>query len=140
VLCTQSWWRRWSFWHFKCSHTIILKVWPGCSDHIFSIWYVSYSSHLGILTARFPLCSLLTMAALPHLQNVVDGFYSVQWALLLSYFISMSFSVLVMSNAGSYPANYPALPWDNCLTTTVWWRVLHVVFDYPQLISSRPTE
>ena len=57
VLCRQSWCHRWFFRQFKCSLTIIFKVWLGCFDDLFSIWNVSYSCHLFILSARFLLCS-----------------------------------------------------------------------------------
>jgi len=53
VLCRQCWWQMWFFRQFKCSRTIMLKVWPGCIDNLCSIWNVSYSCHLFILSVRF---------------------------------------------------------------------------------------
>ena len=58
VLCSQSWWQRWSFWQCKCSRTIRLKQWPGCYDDLFHAPNVSKSFHLLILSARFLLCSM----------------------------------------------------------------------------------
>ena len=43
VRCGKSWWQSWSFWKFKCSHTIMLKEWPGCliSSKIRGSWPLS---------------------------------------------------------------------------------------------------
>jgi len=71
VICRQSWWQRWSFWQFKCSCTIMLKVWLGWFDNLFSIGNVSYGCDLLVLSERFLLCSTQVLAALPHLQKVM---------------------------------------------------------------------
>jgi len=57
-----------------------------------------------------------------------------------SFFISMSFSVFIVSNNGSAPAKIPVLVRANCLTTTFSRRVSPAVFDCLQRITSRPTE
>jgi hypothetical protein len=57
-----------------------------------------------------------------------------------SFFISESFSGFLVSNLGSVPAKIPLVAWVNFLTTTIWWRISPVVFDYLQLITSRPRE
>jgi len=41
----------------KCSHTIMLNVWLRCFEHVFSMWNLSNSCHLSVLSARFLLCS-----------------------------------------------------------------------------------
>jgi len=56
-LCGQSWWHRWFFGRSKCHRTIMLKVWPGCFDHLFHVQNVSHWCHLFILSARLILCS-----------------------------------------------------------------------------------
>ena len=82
VLCRQSWRQWWSFRQCKCSCTIMLKVWPGCFDDLFSNWNVSYGCHFHVFSARFLLCSTLVLATLPHLHNVVDLDYAVQLSFL----------------------------------------------------------
>jgi len=57
ILCRHSWWHSRYFGQRKCSHTILMTVWPGCFDNLFSIWIVSYSCHLRVLGARFILYS-----------------------------------------------------------------------------------
>jgi len=57
VICRQSRWQMWFFRQFKCSRTILFKIWPGCFDHLLSIWNVSYGCHLFILSVSFHLCS-----------------------------------------------------------------------------------
>jgi len=57
VLCRQSWWQRWSFWQFKCSHTIMLEEWIGCLDDLFRVWNVSYGGHLLVLSVWILLCN-----------------------------------------------------------------------------------
>jgi len=57
-----------------------------------------------------------------------------------SLWISMLFSVSVVSNAGLLPAYIPLLPQANCFNTTFLRRVSHVVFDYLQPIMSCPRE
>jgi len=80
VLCRQSWWHRWSVRQFKCSHAIVLTVWPACLDDLFSIRNESYGSHL------------LVLALLPHLRKVVDLSQSVKLPVL---HISLHFQVIV---------------------------------------------
>ena len=82
VVCRQSWWQRWSFWQFECSRTIMLKKWPGCYDDLFRVWNVSYSGHLLDMRAGFGLGSMLVLAALPHLQKVVNLGHCVQFPFL----------------------------------------------------------
>jgi len=55
-----------------------------------------------------------------------------------SFFISVSFSVFIVSNSGSVPANILLLAPANCLTMTSSRRVSPVVFDCLQPITSRP--
>jgi len=55
-----------------------------------------------------------------------------------TFFIFESFSVFIVSNAGSSPANIRSLARANCLATTFSRRVLPVQFDCPQPITSRP--
>jgi len=57
VLCRQCLWQRWSFWQFKCSRTIMLKVRLWGFDDLFSVQNVSYGGHLLVLGARFLLGS-----------------------------------------------------------------------------------
>jgi len=56
------------------------------------------------------------------------------------FFISEPFSVFIVSNSGSAPANIPLLTRENCLTTTFSRRFSPVVFDCFQQITSRPRE
>jgi len=58
----------------------------------------------------------------------------------VSLFISESFSVFIISNAGSSLANIPLFAWRNCLITTFSQRFLPVVFDCLQRITSFPRE
>jgi len=57
-----------------------------------------------------------------------------------SLFNSKSLLVSDLSNAVSSPANIPLLARAYCLTTTISWRVLPVVFDCLQPIASCPRE
>jgi len=57
-----------------------------------------------------------------------------------SFFISESFSVFVVSNNGSGPANIPLLARPNCLTTTFSRTVTPVVFHCLQRITSQPSD
>ena len=57
-LCSQSLWQWWSFRQFKCSHTIMLKEWPGCFDAFLRIWNLSYGCHLFVWSAWFLPCSM----------------------------------------------------------------------------------
>jgi len=92
VLCRPSWWQRRSFWQFKCSCTIMLKDCPGCIDDLFRVRTVSFGCHLLVLTVWFLLCSMSVLAALPHLQQVVDLGHSVQFPFLQLY---LHFQVIV---------------------------------------------
>jgi len=78
VIGSLSWWQCWSFWQFKCSRTTMLKIWPECFDDLFGMWNESYGCHLVVMSARLLLCSMQVLAALPHLQNVMDLGHSVQ--------------------------------------------------------------
>jgi hypothetical protein len=57
-----------------------------------------------------------------------------------SFFISESLSVFILSNFGSVRAKISLLSRANYLTTTFSRRVLPVVFDCLQPITSRPRE
>jgi len=57
-----------------------------------------------------------------------------------SLFNSRSLSVSNQSNTGSSPANISLLARAYCLTTTFSWRVLPVVIDCLQPITSRPSD
>jgi len=57
VICRASWWQRWSFWQFKCSHTMRLKEWPECFDDLFCVRNVSSGCHMLVFSARFLLGS-----------------------------------------------------------------------------------
>jgi len=57
-----------------------------------------------------------------------------------SFFISESLSVFALFFSGSVPANILLLTLVNSLTMTFSWRVLPVVLDCLQLITSRPRE
>jgi len=78
VLPNQCWWHRWFLHQLECSHTSMLKVWPGCIYNLFSIRNIFFSCHLLVLNARVILCSKYVMAAQPYLQKVVDHGHSVQ--------------------------------------------------------------
>jgi len=82
VDCTQWWWQRWSFRQSKCSHSIILTLWPWCCDSFFGIWNVSYVRHLHVLSPWFHLSSTYGWTTPPHLQQVMDLGHSVQWSFL----------------------------------------------------------
>jgi len=56
VHCIKCWWHRWSLWRCKCSCTMVLHIWPGSFDDLFSIWNVSHGCHLCVLSTRFILC------------------------------------------------------------------------------------
>jgi len=60
----------------------MLKEWRGCFDDLFSVRNVSYGSHLLVFRARFLLGSTQVLAALPHLQKVVNVGHSVQFPCL----------------------------------------------------------
>jgi len=92
VLCRQRWWQRRSFWQFECSRTIMLKEWPQCFYNLFRVWNVSHGSHLHVLSVRFFLGSTSVLAALPHLQNVVNLGQSVQFPLFRFF---LHFQVIV---------------------------------------------
>jgi len=97
VLCRQSWWQMWYFWQCECSRTIMMNVWPGCLDDFFDIWNVSYGCHLHVMSAGFLLCSMYVLAALPHLQKVVDLGHCVQFSFLrlcLQFHVVFSFCVI----------------------------------------------
>jgi len=128
VLCSQSWWQWWSFWLFTCRHTIMLEVWPGCFDDLFSIWNISYGCHLLLLGARFLQCSIWVLAARPHCPKVVYFDHSVQFLSSTTRFSSKSFSVLVVCNAGSWTTNIPLLARANYLTMTFPRSASPVVF------------
>jgi len=57
-----------------------------------------------------------------------------------SFFNSELLSVFVASHCGTAPAKILLLAWANCLTTTISRRVLPVVFDSLQPITSQPRE
>jgi len=95
VPCRQSGCQRWSFSQYICCHTIRWKVWPRCSDDLFSIWNVSHSCYLLGLGERYLLCSTEVLAALPHLQKVIDRGHSVQFPFLhLFHQFQVVFSVI----------------------------------------------
>ena len=52
-----SWWERRCFGQFKCSGTILLRVWPEYFDSCFHVQNVSCSWQLLVLSPRFLLCS-----------------------------------------------------------------------------------
>jgi len=56
----------------------MLKELLGCFDNLFRVQNVSYSGHLLVLSAWFLLGSTYVLAALPHLQKVVNLGHSVQ--------------------------------------------------------------
>jgi len=68
--------------------------------------------------------------------------WTLAWNLFfsVSLFIPKSFSVFIVSNAGSSPANMPLLAQASCLTTTVSQRVSPMVYDCLQLKTSRPRQ
>jgi len=82
VVCKPSWWQRWSFRQLKCSCAIMLKVCPGCLDNLPHIWNVTNGCHLLDLSTRFILHSTEILAALLHVQKLVDLGHSVQFSLL----------------------------------------------------------
>jgi hypothetical protein len=53
-----------------------------------------------------------------------------------SHIMSKSLSVFIVSHVSSPPANMMLLGWKNCGRMTILYRVLHVVCDYPQPITS----
>jgi len=57
ILWRQSWWQRGSVQQSKCSRTIMLIVWPGSFDYLFSIWNVSYGWYLLVVSVRLLLCT-----------------------------------------------------------------------------------
>jgi len=72
----------------------MVKVWPECNNDLFSIRNVSYGCHLLVLSVRFPLCSTEVLAALPHLQKVMDLGHSVQFSFLcfsLQFYVIFGF-------------------------------------------------
>jgi hypothetical protein len=72
----------------------MLQVCPVCINNLFSIQNVSNSCHLLVLSAWFPLGSTEVLAALPHLQTVVDHGHSVQLSFLsfsLQFYVVFSF-------------------------------------------------
>jgi len=140
VLCRRSWWQRWSFPQYKCSCTIMLNVSPACFDNLFSIWNVSYSGHLLVLSARFLLCSTYILAAMQHLRKVEYLGHSMQFLLLCLCLHFKKLSVFVVCNDGSTPASNPLLARGNCLSTTFSHTVLSVVVDCLLPITSHTWE
>jgi len=95
VFGRHSWWLMWSFRQCKCSCTIRLNIWPRCINDLFSIRNVSSGCHLLVLSAWFPLGSTEVLAALPHLQKVMDLGQSAQFTFLcfsLQLYVVFSFS------------------------------------------------
>jgi len=82
VLCGLRLWQRWSFWQCDCSLTIMLKEWTGCVDNLLHVRNVFYGGHLLVSSMRFHLCSTQVLAALLHLQNVMNIGHSVQFPFL----------------------------------------------------------
>jgi len=60
----------------------MLKELPGCFEDLFCVWNVSYGCHLLVLSARCFLCNMWVLAALPHLQTVVDHGHSLKFSFL----------------------------------------------------------
>jgi len=60
----------------------MMKIWPGCFNHLFSIWNVTYGCHLLAMSARSFLGRCYVLAALSQLQNVVDLGHTVQFSFL----------------------------------------------------------
>jgi len=118
----------------------MLKVWLGCFDDLFSIWNVSYSCYLHVLSTRFLLCSREVLAALSHLHIVVNLGYSVQ---CLFSRLSLQFQVGVSVHCTQcwvLPANIPWLAQAYCLTITSLRSVLPVAVDCLQPIKSHTWE
>jgi len=95
LLCRQSCCQLLSFWQCIYSRTIMLKVWPECFDHPFSMCNISNYCNLLHLGTRFLQCSTYILARLPHHENVVDCAQSVQFAFLhifLQFQLVFSFS------------------------------------------------
>jgi len=116
------------------------KVWPGCFDDLFRVRNVSHCGHLLISSAGFLLCSTQVLAALPHLPKVVNLGHSVQFPFLHLFLYFHVISVFIVSNAGSAAAKIPILARANFLRTSRSQRVLPVVADCLQPITSRPSE
>jgi len=75
----------------------MLKVWPGCFSDLFGIWNESYGSHLLDFSVGSPLCSTVVLAAVPHLQMVVNHGHSVHFSFLrLILQFQVIFSVCVI--------------------------------------------
>jgi len=104
VLVTPRWWYSWFFWQLKCGCTMMLKDWPGCFDDLLSIYNVSHSRDLSILSAKFLLCHTLVSATLPHRQKVIDLFCLVQLlsrCLFLRRYVFISTGCLKYSGVAS---------------------------------------
>jgi len=82
VLRRPRWWQWRSFGQFKCSCTIMWWEWPGCIDDLFRVRNVSHGGHLLGMSTRFLLGSMYVLAALPHLQKVINLGHSVQFPFL----------------------------------------------------------
>jgi len=129
VLCRQSWWQRWSFRQFKCSHTILSKELPGCFDDLFSIWNVSYSWHLLVWTWN-SFCVAYRLW-LPCEISKQSWTMAILWNLLLSAFvvISMSIWVIMVSNAGLSHDKILALAHANSIAMKFLQKVSLVALD-----------
>jgi len=119
----------------------MLKEWPGCFDDLFCVQNVSNSGHLPVSSARFVTGYPIGFGcpATSPKRSAPWPFCTISFA-SASFFISELFSVFVVSYSGSVPAKMPSLARANCLTTTSSPRVLPVVFDCLQPITSRPRE
>jgi hypothetical protein len=123
--CRLNCWYRWCFRQFQWSSTIMMKVWLGCFDDLFSNWNVSHGWHLFICSLRLLLCSSYVLPTLPYLQQrgtLATWCYLFCSACLI---ISKIYPVLVVSNSE------PSLASD-CLWSK-WTTMLQLFCEVSQL-------
>jgi len=140
VVCRQSFWLRWSLWQFKCSCTIMLEIWPGCFDDLFGIWIVSLASGMRVSIRRFLQYSMPVLAAQPHLQQVVDLGYSVQWSVLrlvLQFHVVFIFRV---NQCCAITHQFSLIGWSKLPCDDFSPSISLVVLDSLQPTTSRPRE
>jgi len=122
VLCRESWLQRRYFWQFQCSHTIMLKEWPGC----LTISSVSEMYPTAVICLVWAWDSLCVARRFWQCCDISKKLWTlaVQCNVLssASFFLSELFSVFFGSNTGSAPAKLPLLAWATSAKCKMVWK------------------
>jgi len=118
----------------------MLNDWAGCIDELLGVQGVSDRRHLLVLGARFLLCSMSVLAALPHLQTARMLGYSVQCPVFGNF---LYFQVVIGVLCTQFWVNI----YENPIIGQMIWpcsdflcRISAVVIDYLKPITSRQRE